>query len=122
MLFYLAIALLLPFSSGSLTLDEAFEVATGNVDGTCDPYRKDTGNGLLESMFEEMKSINANAVEELKNEPRAGSNDVRKLLMSFFGADLGREETDSKKELDEKKIEQMKEVFCPTTHPCRPFC
>ncbi|GIZ36643.1 hypothetical protein CKM354_000011200 [Cercospora kikuchii] len=94
------------------SLDDTFRVATGNIKGTCDKYRRVGGNGLLDDMFEEMQQFSSKAVEELKQEPKSSSDEVQKLLRAFFAVNLNDNGDDEgRKDLDLAKVNQIQKWF-----------
>lgn len=66
------------------SFDQVFEVATGNVLGTCDPYKS-----ILGPMFQEMQTINANTVNKLETDQYNTNAETQKLLKSMFGINPG---------------------------------
>ncbi|CAK3953085.1 Hypothetical predicted protein [Lecanosticta acicola] len=92
----------------SVGLDDIFQVTKGTAEGSCDRYRKGIGNGMLDTIFDETQRMNTNVVKALELEPRAGSDDARKLLRTLFGVSSRPDGSSQQQALEGAMITQIK--------------
>ena len=88
------------------TFDQVFEVAKGNVPGSCDAHLP-----LLQKMFQDIQTINANTIAQLQTDKYNDNAETRKLLKSLFGIDPTNDDKEPTGGLDMKKLVKVRRAY-----------